>query len=101
MCQWYAKEWVLFQSEGLTQAERLAEKRKEGETMKNDDSEYFKDWTDEKLLAENLASFQAVYVDECYGKREMVMQLGTEEELIKRGYSWDDDDGWTKDGGGL
>lgn len=65
--------------------------------MPNDKSEYFKDWTDEKLLAENRASFQSVYVDECYGKSDMVILSGTEEELIKRGYAWDDEDGWTKE----
>jgi len=57
----------------------------------NNKSEKFKDWTSKKLIAENLSAFGSAYVSECYGINDMIILSGTERELVRRKYFWDDE----------
>lgn len=52
----------------------------------NNESEYFVDWTTQKLLKEAKALNQVVNVDECYSSGDVRELIGITMELIERGY---------------
>ncbi len=52
---------------------------------KNDNSEYFKDWTTKKLKSEAMSYYQSIYVSECYGRRDIIEYSGICAELEDRG----------------
>ena len=52
----------------------------------NNDSEYFKDWTTQKLLKEAKALDQMINVAECYSSGDVRDMLGVTMELLERGY---------------
>ena len=52
----------------------------------NNDSEYFKDWTTQKLLKEAKALNQMVNVAECYSSGDVHDMIGVSMELAERGY---------------
>jgi hypothetical protein len=52
----------------------------------NNESEYFKDWTVQKLLKEAKALNYVINVAECYSSSDIVDMLGVLLELHGRGY---------------
>lgn len=52
----------------------------------NNDSEYFKDWTTQKLLKEAKALDQMINVAECYSSGDVRDMMGVSMELEERGY---------------
>lgn len=53
----------------------------------NNDSEYFKDWTTQKLLKEAKALDQMINVAECYSSGDVRDMIGVSMELKERGYA--------------
>jgi len=53
--------------------------------MKNNESEYFKDWTTKKLKDEAKGYYGMIYQVECYGKRDLLAYEGIMNELAERG----------------
>ena len=63
-------------------------RRLNGRTGKpfNNDSEYFTDWTTQKLLKEAKALDQMINVAECYSSGDVRDMIGITVELTERGY---------------
>ena len=55
------------------------------QTKYNNDSQYYKDWTTEKLKQEAISLNDSIYVIECYGSRDVLMLMGITHELENRG----------------
>ena len=51
----------------------------------NNESEFYKDWTTQKLKDEYKGLDEMINVVECYGRRDLLNHLGIELELINRG----------------
>jgi len=54
-------------------------------TKKNNDSEYFADWTTKKLKEEAKSYYQTIYINECYGMSDLRTYDGILRELDNRG----------------
>ena len=53
---------------------------------KNNNSEYYSDWTTQKLKQEAMAYHAMVNIEECYGSSDVVALSGIIAELEDRGY---------------
>lgn len=54
-------------------------------TKYNNDSQYYEDWTTEKLKQEAISLNDSIYISECYGSRDVLMLMGITHELENRG----------------
>lgn len=72
----------------MTTKKKAKKPRLNGRTGKpfNNDSEYFKDWTTQKLLKEAKALDQMINVAECYSSGDVRDMIGVSMELKERGY---------------
>jgi len=52
---------------------------------KNNNSEFFRDWTTKKLKDEARCYYDTIYVHQCYGTSDLRMYGGVTEELENRG----------------
>ena len=55
----------------------------------NNNSKKFADWDNKKLQGWAVDLDRSIYIDECYGTKDVMMLDGIMEELEKRGVEWE------------